>query len=84
MLAYLYLVRFAHLVGQDLCLSCQLPMPSASAALLRLKADQVPSTTGEGRLKHNTSLHVHKELAHGMDKVEAANLFVGDNHRRKN
>ena len=28
-------------------------------------------------------LHVHKELADGMDMIEVANLFVGDNHRRK-
>lgn len=28
-------------------------------------------------------LHVHKELAGGTDLVEVANLFVGDNHRRK-
>ena len=28
-------------------------------------------------------LHVHKELADGIDMVEIANLFVGDNQRRK-
>ena len=28
-------------------------------------------------------LHVHKELANGIDMVEVANLFVGDNQRRK-
>ena len=28
-------------------------------------------------------LHVHKELADGIDMVEVFNLFVGDNQRRK-
>ena len=28
-------------------------------------------------------LHVHKELADGIDMVKVANLFVGDNQRRK-
>ena len=28
-------------------------------------------------------LYVHKELADGIDMVEVANLFVGDNQRRK-
>ena len=28
-------------------------------------------------------LHVHKELADGIDMVEVANLFVGGNQRRK-
>ena len=41
------------------------------------------STTGEGRLNHLMLLHVHKELADGIDMVEVANLFVGDNQRRK-
>ena len=27
--------------------------------------------------------NVHKELADGIDMVEVANLFVGDNQRRK-
>jgi len=27
--------------------------------------------------------HVHKKFADGIDVVAAANLFVGDNHRRK-
>ena len=41
------------------------------------------STTEEGRLNHLIFLHVHKELADGIDTVEVANLFVGDNQRRK-
>ena len=41
------------------------------------------STTGEGRLNHLMLLHAHKELADGIDMVEVANLFVGDNQRRK-
>ena len=41
------------------------------------------STTGEGRLNHLMLLHVDKELADGIDMVEVANLFVGDNQRRK-
>ena len=41
------------------------------------------STTGEGRLNHVMLLHGHKELADGIDMVEVANLFVGDNQRRK-
>jgi len=40
-------------------------------------------TTGEGRLNHLMLLHVHKELADGIDMVVVANLFVGDNQRRK-
>ena len=28
-------------------------------------------------------VHVHKELADGIDMVEVANLFVEDNKRRK-
>ena len=42
------------------------------------------STMGEGRLNHLMLLHVHKELADGIDMVEVANLFVGDNQRRSN
>ena len=43
------------------------------------------STTGEGRrnINHLMLLYVHKELADGIDMVEVANLFVGDNQRRK-
>ena len=37
------------------------------------------STMEEGRLNHLVLLHVHKELADGIDMVEVANLFVGDN-----
>ena len=36
------------------------------------------STTGEGRLNRLMLLHVHKELADGIDMVKVANLFVGD------
>ena len=43
----------------------------------------LPSTTGEGRLNHLMLLHVHKELADDIGMVEVANLFVGDNQRRK-
>ena len=52
------------------------------AALTRVKT-YPRSTTGEARLNHLMLLHVHKELADGMDMVEVAHLFVGDNHRRK-
>ena len=48
------------------------------AELKRVKA-YLRSTTGEGRLNHLMLLHVHKELADGIDMVEVANLFVGDN-----
>ena len=47
-------------------------------ALKRIKT-YLRSTTGEGRLNHLMLLHVHKELADGIDMVEVANLFVGDN-----
>ena len=52
------------------------------SALKRVKT-YLRSTTGEGRLNHLMLLHVHKELADGIDMVEVANLFVGDNQRRK-
>ena len=54
-------------------------------ALLRLKRVKtfLRSITGEDRLNYLVLLHVHKELADGIDMVEAANLFVGDNQRRK-
>ena len=52
------------------------------SALKRLKT-YLRSTTAEGRLNHLMLLHVHKELADGIDMVEVANLFVGDNQRRK-
>ena len=32
----------------------------------------------EGTLNHLMLLHVHKELADGIDMVKVANLFVGD------
>ena len=61
-------------------------MPSASAPsppLKRVKA-YLRSTTGDGRSNLLMLLHVHKELADGIDKLEVANLFVGgDNQRRK-
>ena len=66
-----------------------LVMPATNAvsersfsALKRVKT-YPRSTTGEGRLNHLMLLHVHKELADGIDMVEVANLFVGDNQRRK-
>ena len=61
-------------------------MPSASAgsfpALKRVKT-YLHTTTGEGRLNHVMLLHVHKELADGIDMVEVVNLFVRDNQPRK-
>ena len=63
-----------------------LVMPATNAisersffALTRVKT-YLRSTTGEGRLM---LLHVRKELADGIDMVKVANLFVGDNQRRK-
>ena len=53
-----------------------------SSALMQVKT-YLRSTTGEARLNHLMLLHVHKELADGMHMLEVANLFVGDNHRRK-
>ena len=38
---------------------------------------------GKSKQKSLMLLHVHKELADGIDMVEVANLFVGDNQRRK-
>ena len=52
------------------------------SALKRVKT-HLRSTTGEGRLNHLMLLHVHKELADGIDMVEVANLFVEDNQWRK-
>ena len=46
------------------------------SALKRVKT-YLRSTTGEGRPNHLMLLHVHKELADGIDKLEVANLFVG-------
>lgn len=40
-------------------------------------------TIGGVRLSHLILLHVHKDLIDGIDIVEIANLFVGDNQRRK-
>ena len=67
-----------------------LVMPATNAvserslsALKRVRT-YLRSTTGEGRLNHLMLLHVHKELADGIDMVEVANLFVGDNQRRSN
>ena len=66
-----------------------LVMPATNAvsertfsALKRVKT-YLRSTTGEGRLSHLMLLHVHKELADGIDMVEIADLFVGDNQRHK-
>ena len=77
MLANSYWVRFASLVS--LCLSCQLPMPSASARSPPLKRVKtyLRSTTGDGRPNHLMLLDVYKELADGIDNLEVANLFVG-------
>ena len=62
-----------------------LVMPATNAvsersfsALKRVKT-YLRSTTGEARLNHLMLLHVHKELADGIDMVEVANLFVGRN-----
>ena len=52
------------------------------SALKRVKT-YLRSTTGEGRLNHLMLLHVHKELADGIDMVEVTNLFVGDKQWRK-
>ena len=46
------------------------------SALKRVKT-YLRSKTGEGRLNLLMLLHVHKELADGIDKLEVANLFVG-------
>ena len=51
-------------------------------ALKRVKT-YLCSITGEGRLNHLMLLHVHKELADGIDVVEVANLLLGDNQWRK-
>ena len=51
------------------------------SALKRVKT-YLRSTTGEGRLNHLVLLHVHKELADGIDMVEVANLFVGDSFQK--
>ena len=52
------------------------------SALKRVKT-YLRSTTGDGRLNHLMLLHVHKELTDGIEMVEVANLFVGDNQQRK-
>lgn len=39
-------------------------------------------TIGGVRLSHLILLHVHKDLIDGIDIVEIANLFVGDNQSR--
>ena len=52
------------------------------SALKRVKT-YLRSTTREGRLNHLMLLHVHKELADGIDMVEVANLFVVDKQQRK-
>ena len=54
-------------------------MPSVSAPSRPLKRVKtyLRSTTEDGRPNHLMLLHVHKELADGIDKLEVANLFVG-------
>ena len=49
------------------------------ALLLRLKASQdLPAFNhGRGQAQPPNALHVHKELADGIDMVEVANLFAG-------
>ena len=65
-----------------------LVMPAANAITKRsfssLKWIKIylHSTTEEARLNHLMLLHVDNDLVDGMDIVEAANLFVGDNHAR--
>ena len=60
-----------------------LVMPATNAVSERsfsaFKASQtyMRSTTGDGRPNHLMLLHVHKELADGIDKLEVANFFVG-------
>ena len=51
------------------------------SALKRVKT-YLRSTAGEGSLNHLMLLHVHKELADGIDMVEVANLFVGDSFQK--
>ena len=58
--------------------SCSHYFPSTLPGMTYLR-----STTGEGRL-NLILLHVHKELSDGIDMVEVANLFVGDNQRPSN
>ena len=79
------------LLFSEICIlgKLMLVMPATNAvsersfsALTRVKT-YLRSTTGEARLNHLTLLHVHKELADGMDMVEVAHFFVEDNHRRK-
>ena len=54
-------------------------MASASAPSPPLKRVKtyLRSTTGDGKPNHLMLLHVHKELADGIDKLEVANMFVG-------
>ena len=79
------------LLPYEICIlgKLMLVMPATNAVsehsfstLKRVKT-YLRSTTGEGSLNHLMLLHVHKELADGIDMVEVANLFVGDNQRRK-
>jgi len=41
------------------------------------------ATKREAGLNYPMRLHAHKELADDIDMVVVANLFVGDNQRRK-
>ena len=88
----LFRVEYLHLIISTKCvltgiLTCSSTTTNAVSecsfsALKRVKT-YLRSTTGEGRFNHLMLLHVHKELADGIDMVEVANLFVGDNQRRK-
>ena len=53
------------------------------SGLKRVKTYLRSTGGGGSRLNHLMLLHVHKELTDGIDMVEVANLFVGDNKRRK-
>ena len=60
-----------------------LVMPATSRAVSKRSFSPLHSTGREARLNHLMLLHVHKELADGLDMVEVANLFVADNRQRK-
>ena len=85
------LVNARKLLLSEICILAKLllVMPATNAvskcsfSVLKRVKTYLRSTTGEGRLNHLNLLHVHKELVDGIDMVEVANLFVGDNQRRK-
>ena len=60
-----------------------LVMPATSAVSERSFSALKRVKTYLGGLNHLMLRHVHKELADGIDMVEVANKFVGDNQRRK-